>query len=200
MTVVTDNLLDSIRAGAFAEMDEDIPLEEVKGQIIDNTETIKKIEEARVFVSMERQGVTGEGLKQASIPSKTTTSTTTSSSSSTYNTSNTYKPYQSYPTSPYMTKVETLDQKACESTSALFKKLDERAKARVTNRSKANVTNWTMLQSIDECDLAKREGKKVKKKKLTKGQARAKIFMYQMILACIKGAMESLFVSTRERK
>ena len=188
--------LDALRAEAFAELEIEKPVEAIKGQIIDNTETIKKIEESRIFVSAEKQeSKTNNWFKSATQSSSSTQSSTQAKVSSTpYQNSYGYQ-YQT----PYTQKVETLENKAHDVTNKLFKDLGDRAKVRVSKEKKKNVSNWTMLQTQDSKELSKREGNKVKKV-ITRTQARRRILFYQMAITAMRAFMESLFISVRERK
>jgi hypothetical protein len=200
-SVVSDSLLDAINDDAFRELDTEVIIEKIKIPLVNNEETVKKIEDSKRFLTANSVSAGSTGLK-----SEKTTYSSQAKPSSTYESTRTYG-YNSTPSSTtssyynssyrYGQEKETVNTRAAKIASEVFSRIKKRVDSQAT--SDKPKSNWNILQIMDDEKLEEMKGKKPKKV-LTKEQAKRKIFWCKFGIAVVRSAMEVLYVSYHEEK
>lgn len=193
--IVSDNLIDAINDEAFKELEEaEVIIEEIKVPIIDNEDTIKKIDDSMRFVTAEAQAKSSFGLRSSTRDqvSQTKPSSTYESTRSSYNSSYSSNYNSSYNSSGYRygQKEETFETKV----SRAIDRIEKSARDAVDKESASKTlrSNWNVLELMDDEKIRKTNNKK-KAKRLTKGQAEAKAFFYRSCEMAVMTAMELAF-------
>lgn len=203
-STVSDSLIDAINCDAFSELENEVIIEEVKVPIINNDDTVKKIEDSRKILTADSTSSnSGYGLRgtpanshyEETRKATATTATTAKSHGSGY--SSTQSPYnRGY---GYSQPAETVYSKANKASSASFKRVKNKVDEENANRDKLK-SNWNVLSMMDDDKVKAMEAKLKPKKVLTKRQVDRRLFGYKFGISLTKAIMEVFFVSYEEKK
>lgn len=186
----TVGLEDLINDLAFQEMNTntEIHIEKLQANILDNSDTIKKIEDKRRFVEAETINRASPGLKSASSTVRTTTNSSTISSNQTQSTG-----YGYGNSSYYKTVTETTETKAKNYARAVVKAIQKETLEEIDSEINGSKTHWDMFE-LEQKSMAKlKRGREEYKQNPVKG-----LVLKSGVTVC-KSLLETLFISHKKQ-
>jgi hypothetical protein len=200
--IVSDNLIDAINDDALRELENEVVIEKIEVPIINNADTIKKIEESRHFITADSIAIKSNDLKpnkESVFQDRQHSTYETSRSSYSSNVSHGLGYNNSYSNYRYGQEKETIESKASKVVSESVKRIKERVDKKFEDGKKLR-TNWNTLQLMDEERVNEINKRAKPKKKLTQKQAKRKLFFKELGVIAMRAAMEAMYIIYHEKK